>query len=83
MQQTQISSRLRVVLFSDMGLNLLLGLGLGVKGWNLSISVSHLAALVTLDIPGEYVTGHCDNRTTLIPVCSPGLTPQEVFTAVA
>lgn len=29
MQQTQISSRLGVVLFSDMGLNLLLGLGWG------------------------------------------------------
>lgn len=63
MQQTQISSRLGVVLFSDMRLNLLLGWGQGMKGWNLSISVSHLAALVTLDIPRGYITAHYNNTT--------------------
>ena len=63
MQQTQISSRLGVVLFSDMRLNLLLGWGQGMKGWNLSISVSHLAALVTLNIPGGYITAYYNNTT--------------------
>ena len=33
----------------------------GMKAWNLCISVSYLAALVTLDIPGEYMTAHCNN----------------------
>ena len=34
-----------------------------MKAWNLSISISYLAALVTLDIPGEYMTAHCNNIT--------------------
>lgn len=39
------------------------GVGVGVKGWNLSISVSHLAALVTLNIPGGYITAYYNNTT--------------------
>ena len=34
-----------------------------MEGCNLSISISHLVALVTLDIPGGYITAHYNNTT--------------------
>lgn len=29
--------------------------------WDLSILISHLVALITLDVPGGYITGHYNN----------------------
>lgn len=34
-----------------------------MKVWNLNILKSHLVALITLDIPGGYITGHYNNTT--------------------
>lgn len=34
-----------------------------MKVWNLNILKSHLVALITLDIPGGYTTGHYNNTT--------------------
>lgn len=31
--------------------------------WNLNILISHLVVLITLDIPGGYLTGHYNNTT--------------------
>ena len=40
----------------------------GMKAWNLSISISYLADLVTLDFAGECMTAHCNN-TMHIDTC--------------
>lgn len=62
--------RLRVVLFSNMRLALLSNMGvgplLGEEAWRCGIWtswISPLVALITLDIPGRYITGHYNNTT--------------------
>lgn len=61
---------LRVVLFSNMRLILFSNRGvdqlLGEEEWRCGIQtswISHLVALITLDIPGRYITGHYNNTT--------------------
>lgn len=53
---------MRLVLFSNMGVGQLLG----EEEWRCGIRtswISHLVVLVTLDIPGRYITGHHNNTT--------------------